>query len=86
MGSVAEEFVIKFVDNREDGVRTRVYDVLAEIGTEKSIAKLRSNIGKEKDTFMKDRCKEVIELIKTRGEESKATTDPNSPFATKPKK
>lgn len=86
IGPVAEEFVVKFVDHRDEAVRNRVYDVLAEIGTEKSIAKLRSNVTKEKESFMKDRAKEVIEQIKLRGEDVKATTDPDSPFAVKPKK
>jgi hypothetical protein len=86
IGPVAEEFVVKFVDHRDEPVRNRVYDVLAEIGTEKSVSKLRSTASKEKESFMKDRAKEVIELIKQRGEDAKATTDPDSPFAVKPKK
>lgn len=86
MGSIAEEFVVKFGDHREDGVRARVYEVLAEIGTEKSLPKLRSNASKEKDVFMKDRAKDAIEKIKQRSSDAKATSDPDSPFSAKPKK
>jgi hypothetical protein len=85
MGSIAEEFVVKFVDNRDDMVRTRVYDVLGMIATEKSIPKLRGNITKEKDPFMKDRVKEVLEKIKQRVDGAKTSADPDSPFSTKPK-
>lgn len=85
MGSIAEEFVVKFADNRDDQVRTRAYDVLAVIATEKSIPKLRGNITKEKDPSMKDRVKEVLEKIKQRADDAKASADPDSPFSTKPK-
>lgn len=85
MGSIAEEFVVKLADNRDDVVRTRVYDVLAAIGTEKSIPKLRGNITKEKDPFMKDRVKETIDKIKQRADDAKAAADPDSSFSTKPK-
>lgn len=86
MGGIAEEFVVKFADHREDGVRARVYEVLGEIGTEKSLSKLRSNSTKEKDVFMKDRAKDAMEKIKQRSNDAKATSDPDSPFSTKPKK
>ncbi len=85
IGPNAEEFVVKFIDSREEGIRSHVYDILEEIGTEKSVSKLRSNANKEKDSFLKDRAKQVIERIKQRAEEAKPA-DPNNPFATKPKK
>jgi HEAT repeat protein len=85
MGSVAEEFVLKYADHRDDAVRTRAYNVLTEIGTEKSIPKLRGFITKEKDPFMKDRVKEMLEKIKQRVDDAKASADPDSPFSTKPK-
>jgi hypothetical protein len=86
MGSVGEEFVVKFLDHRDEYMRTRAYEVLSEIGTEKSLQKLRSCIAKEKDPFLKDRVKEVIERIKQRGAEAKPLTDSEAPSVTKPKK
>lgn len=86
MGAVAEEFVIKFADHQDDRIRTRVYNILAEIGTEKSLTKLRSNMNKEKKPFMKNHVKEVIDQIKQRTDEAKAASDPASSLETKPKK
>ncbi len=86
MGSVGEEFVIKYLDHRDEYMRTRAYEVLSEIGTDKSLQKLRSCITKEKDPFLKGRVKEVIEKIKERGTDAKAPADPDAPSVPKPKK
>lgn len=66
MGPVAEEACHKYLEHMKDEVRYSVYEVLAEIGTEKSVTKLRNNQNRERAANMKLAAKQAIDAIRKR--------------------
>ncbi|HUG92498.1 MAG TPA: HEAT repeat domain-containing protein [Planctomycetaceae bacterium] len=72
IGPVAEEFVLPFLDHTDARVRRRAYTVLAEIGGRKSLSRLRSNIGKERDEPMKSLARSTHETAKERADAADA--------------
>ena len=66
MGDVAEDAVLNYIRHDEPKVRTRVYKILYEIGTPKSMETLKTNRGMEKDKTMKEQVKSVIDAITAR--------------------
>jgi hypothetical protein len=47
-------------------MRIEAYDILREIGTQKSVTKLKSNLSKEKDKAAKDALKSALEDLEDR--------------------
>ncbi|MBL8817567.1 MAG: hypothetical protein JNL58_16195 [Planctomyces sp.] len=66
MGPIAEEPVAAFLKNQDAKVRSRVYSVLAEIGTTKTAAKVRSNERIEENAAMKQQAADCVAAIKAR--------------------
>lgn len=75
MGAAAEEAVLNYRKHDEAKVRSRVYRILAEIGTEKSLEPLEQNRRLEKNADMKAQAKQTIEKIRERHPETE--TDDN---------
>lgn len=75
LGPVAEDAVLPGTDHADQQVRTRVYEVLAAIGTTKSVKILKGNIRKE-SVFMKRKAEDCLRAIEARGD--KAPDEPNS--------
>jgi len=76
MGPIAEGAVLKYSTDQDNNKRSAAYEILAEIGTKKSVTKLKSNVTKERDAQMKQGLKDVVERLQTRLKESETTTEP----------
>jgi len=66
MGVFAEEAVMKYMTHNDAKVRVDIYDILAEQGTKKGLAKMKGNMTKERDKQMKEILKEAIDRMQTR--------------------
>ncbi len=75
MGAVAEDAVLKFISDPETRRRTEAYLILADIGTKKSLSKLKANLAKERDKQIKEGLKDVIGQILTRHKDSESTAE-----------
>lgn len=65
IGPVAEPQVLAFIKHKDDKVRQRVYNILAEIGTTASVSALKSNIRLEKGG-MQIMAEDCLKAIRTR--------------------
>lgn len=66
LGPIAEDPVLKYAENPGENTRKLVYEILAVVGGEKSLTKLRAVAAKERTTFMKDLAKKTIDEIRAR--------------------
>lgn len=78
MGPVAEDAVLKYILDQDAKKRYMVYEILAEIGTKKSLGKLKSNLQKERDQEMKAALKDVVDRLQTRLKEAEASNGEKS--------
>lgn len=78
MGPVAEDTVLKLIQDQHASMRVEAYDILRAIGTKKCVSKLKSNLSKEKDKAVRDTLRSAIEDIETR-----LATEGDSPFKVK---
>lgn len=72
MGPKAEDAVLKLVDNPSAEVRVVAYGLLTQVGTEKSLTKLKAQQTKDKDRNGKPAAKQAYELLKSRLDDEKA--------------
>lgn len=74
MGPKAEDAVLKLVDNPSAEVRVVAYGLLTQVGTEKSLTKLKAQQTKDRDRNAKPAAKQAYELLKSRLDDEKAET------------
>jgi hypothetical protein len=72
MGPKAEDAVLKLVDNPSAEVRVVAYGLLTQVGTEKSLTKLKAQQTKDRDRNAKPAAKQAYELLKSRLDDEKA--------------
>ncbi|MCC7419353.1 MAG: hypothetical protein IT428_03635 [Planctomycetaceae bacterium] len=72
MGPKAEDAVLKLVDNPSVEVRVVAYGLLTQVGTEKSLTKLKAQQTKDRDRNGKPAAKQAYELLKSRLDDEKA--------------
>lgn len=63
MGAIAEDPVLQFLKSEDEKVRRRVYEILTEIGTSKSLSKVRGNVRLERNEVMKALAEECADSI-----------------------
>lgn len=66
MGSVAETPVLAYIKHKDAKVRNRVYTILLDIGTSKSLPKLRANVKLENNAAMKATAETCYEAVRDR--------------------
>lgn len=66
MGPVAEDTVLKLIQDRFASMRVEAYDIMKTVGTSKGLVKLKAQVSKEKDKDAREALKAAIEDLEAR--------------------
>lgn len=78
MGPIAEDAVLALITHEDVKVRNRVYLVLADIGTEKSVLRLTSSARTERENAQKAKAREAVAAIRKRENSEKSPDAPDA--------